>query len=325
MKGSLMQTRFAFFRGEIVPIEDAKVDIRTHTFNYGTGCFEGIRGYWNDDEQQMLVFQLTEHFERLLKSCSILMIDLPYTAEQMSNITLELLRREGFRQDTYVRPLAYKADRIIGVRLHGMEDELAIYSTPFGRYVEAEEGARVKVSSWRRIGDNMMPARGKIVGAYVNSALSKTEALLDGYDEAIVLSNNGHVSEGSAENVFMVRDGVLYTPPVTENILEGITRQVVIQLAKDELGIPVVERAIDRSELYIADEVFFTGTGVQIAAIIEVDRRAVGTGAMGPVVRQLRSLYFDVVRGRAPKYRHWCTPVYQLQEAAAPREAVAAG
>jgi branched-chain amino acid aminotransferase len=319
-----MQTRFAFFRGNIVPIEEATVDIRTHSFNYGTGCFEGIRGYWNADERQMLVFQLVEHYERLLKSCSILMIKLPYTARQMADTTLELLRKEGFEEDAYIRPLAYKSSPVIGVRLHDLEDALAIYATPFGRYVEAEEGARVKVSSWRRINDNMMPARGKIVGAYVNSALSKTEALLDGYDEAIVLSNNGHVSEGSAENIFVVRDGVLYTPPVTENILEGITRQVVMVLAQNELGIPVVERPIDRSELYIADEVFFTGTGVQIAAIIEIDRRAIGGGQMGPIVRRLRSLYFDVVRGKVPKYRHWCTPVYQPAPIEAAREPVAA-
>lgn len=307
-----MQGRFAFFKGQIVPVEDAKISVRTHALNYGTGCFEGIRAYWNADEQQMHVFKLREHYDRFLQNCRIICIDdLPYSADDLVEITLELLRREGFEEDTYIRPLAYKADELIGVKLHGLQNEIAIFSTPFGRYVDAEEGARVMVSSWRRIDDNMIPARGKITGAYINSAFAKTEALTNGFDEAIVLNANGHVSEGSAENVFVVRNGVIYTPPVTDNILEGITREVVIELCRDVLGLPVEQRSIDRSELYVAEEIFFTGTGVQIAAIIEVDRRPIGTGAMGPIVGELRDLYFDVVHGRVPRYRHWCTPVYQ--------------
>jgi branched-chain amino acid aminotransferase len=313
-----MQTQFAFFKGGIVPIEEAKVSVRTHAFNYGTGCFEGIRGYWSDDEGQLLVFKLREHYERFLHSCNILFIDLPYSVDDFCQITLDLLRREGFREDTYVRPLAYKADEIIGVKLHGMTDEVSIYCTPFGRYVEAEEGARVHVSSWRRVQDNAIPARGKIVGAYVNSALSKTEALLNGFDEAIVLGHNGHVSEGSAENVFVIRNGIVSTPPVTDDILEGITREVVMELCRDVLGWEVQERTIDRSELYVADEIFFSGTGVQIAAITEVDRRPVGSGRMGPMVRELRELYFNIVRGHVPAYRHWCTPVYAEAHANAP-------
>lgn len=306
-----MQGRYAFFKGEIIPVEQATVSVRTHALNYGTGCFEGIRGYWNAEEEQMLVFKLREHYERFQQSWRILCMDLPYTVDELVDVTIELLRLEGFRADAYIRPLAFKADEMIGVRLNNIRDELAIYSTPFGRYVEAEEGARVQVSSWRRIDDNMIPARGKITGAYVNSAFSKTEALLNGYDEAIVLNMNGHISEGSAENLFMVRDGAVITPPVTDNILEGITRQVVIELCREVLNLPVLEREIDRSELYVADEIFFSGTGVQIAAIIEVDRRKVGTGRMGPIVDRLRTLYFDVVRGRVPRYRSWCTPVFQ--------------
>jgi branched-chain amino acid aminotransferase len=268
-----MEGQYAFFDGRIVPIGEAKVSVRTHTFNYGTGCFEGIRGYWNPEERQMLVFRLAEHYERFLQSCRLLFIDLPHSADDLGAITLDLLRQEGFEADTYIRPLAYKADEIIGVKLHGLRDALTIFATPFGRYVDAEEGARVHVSSWRRIDDNALPARGKIVGAYVNSAFSKTEAMLNGFDEAIVLTHDGHVSEGSAENVFIVKDGTIVTPPVSDNILEGITRQTVIELCGRELGSPVQERRIDRTELYTADEVFFTGTGVQIAAIIEVDHR----------------------------------------------------
>ncbi len=303
--------RFAFFGGEFVPIEQAQVSIMTHAFNYGTGCFEGIRAYWSKEEEQLLVFRLAEHYQRLHRSVHILRIALPYSVEQLGELTLELLRREGYRQDTYIRPLAYKSSELVGVRLHDLEDSFAVFALPFGRYVEKEEGADVVVSSWRRNADNAIPARAKITGAYVNSALAKTDAVLSGCDEAIVLNQNGHVSEGSAENLFLVRDGKLITPPVTENILEGITRATIIQLARKELGLETVERPIDRSELYVADEMFFCGTGVQVAAITTVDRRLVGDGKMGPIVKQIRDLYFDVVRGRAPRYRHWCTPVYE--------------
>ena len=238
-------------------------------------------------------------------------IDLDYTIEDLENWTVELLRREEYQQDTYIRPLAYKGSLVIGVRLHDLEDDLTIFAEPFGRYIEKEEGASVCVSSWRRISDTAIPARGKITGAYVNSAFAKTEAILDGYDEAIVLNQDGHVSEGSAENLFIVRDGTLITPPLSANVLEGITREVVIQLARDELGLETVERSIDRTELYIADEAFFCGTGVQVAAIAFVDRRPVGTGGLGPVVRQLRDVYFAAVRGDTPQYRSWLTPVYE--------------
>lgn len=303
--------RFAFFGGEFVPIEQAQVSIMTHAFNYGTGCFEGIRAYWSKEEEQLLVFRLAEHYRRLHRSAHILRIALPYSVEQLGELTLELLRREGYRQDTYIRPLAYKSSELVGVRLHDLEDSFAVFALPFGRYVEKEEGADVIVSSWRRNADNAIPARAKITGAYVNSALAKTDAVLSGCDEAIVLNQNGHVSEGSAENLFLVRDGKLITPPVTENILEGITRATIIQLARKELGLETVERPIDRSELYVVDEMFFCGTGVQVAAIVTVDWRPVGDGKMGPIVKQIRDLYFDVVRGRAPRYRHWCTPVYE--------------
>lgn len=302
--------RYAFFQGEFVPIEEAKVSIMTHAFNYGTGCFEGIRAYWNEEDEQLYVFRMKEHYQRMLRSARILQIKLPYTADELGDLTLELLRKEEYRQDAYIRPLAYKSSEGIGVRLHDLEDDLAIFAVPFGRYIEREEGARVGVSSWRRVDDNAIPARAKITGAYINSALAKTEALLNGYDEAIVLTQDGHVSEGSAENLFLVKNGQLVTPPVTANILEGITRATVMEIAREELNLRTTERRIDRSELYTADEAFFCGTGVQIAALIEIDRRPVGEGKIGPVVSQLRDLYFNVVHGKVPKYREWCTPVY---------------
>lgn len=302
--------KHAFFKGEFVPIEEAKVSVMTHALNYGTGCFEGIRAYWNEEDEQLYLFRMKEHYQRLLHSARILQIKLPYTADELGDLTLELLRKEEYRQDTYIRPLAYKSSEGIGVRLHDLEDDLTIFAVPFGRYIEREEGARAGVSSWRRVDDNAIPARAKITGAYVNSALAKTEALLNGYDEAIVLTQDGHVSEGSAENLFLVKNGQLVTPPVTANILEGITRATVMEIACEELNLRTIERRIDRSELYTADEAFFCGTGVQIAAIIEIDRRPVGGGKIGPVVSQLRDLYFNVVHGKVPKYREWCTPVY---------------
>jgi branched-chain amino acid aminotransferase len=303
--------KYAFFKGQIVPIEQAQVSIMTHGLNYGTGCFEGIRAYWNQDDEQLYVFRLAEHYERMHRSCRILRIVLPYTVKELDEITLELLRREGYQQDAYIRPLAFKADELIGVRLHDLRDEFAIFAVPFGRYIEKEEGAHVCISAWRRLDDNEVPARAKVTGAYVNSALAKTDAVLSGYDEALVLTQSGHISEGSAENFFIVRNGHLITPPVTSNILEGITRDTIIELARQELGLETVERSIDRSEIYICDEAFLTGTGVQVAAITQVEHRPIGSGSIGPVVSRLREIYFDIVKGNNPKYRQWCTPVYE--------------
>jgi branched-chain amino acid aminotransferase len=302
--------KYAFFKGQIVPIEEAQISIMTHAFNYGTGCFEGIRAYWNEQEGQLFVFRLQEHFERMRRSARILRIDLAYEPEELSEITVELLRQESYREDTYIRPLAYKADEIVGVRLHNLTDEFVMFATPFGRYIENEEGAHVCISSWRRVDDNAVPARAKITGAYINSALSKTDAVLSGYDEALVLTERGHISEGSAENFFMVRDGSLVTPPITSNILEGITRETIMTLAREEMGLRTIERTIDRSEIYVCEEAFLTGTGVQVAAITRVEHRPIGSGSIGPVVSRLRELYFDVVRGKNPAYRQWCTPVY---------------
>jgi branched-chain amino acid aminotransferase len=302
--------KYAFFKGQIVPIEEAKISIMTHAFNYGTGCFEGIRAYWNEEDEQLYVFRLREHYERLHRSCRIVRIHLPYTVDELVQITLELLRKEGYREDSYVRPLAYKASELVGVRLHDLIDEFAIFAVPFGRYIEKEEGAHVCISSWQRVDDNATPARAKITGAYINSAFAKTDAVLSGYDEALVLTATGHISEGSAENFFMVRNGHMVTPPVTSNILEGITRDTIIVLARDEMNLRTLERNIDRSEIYVCDEAFLTGTGVQVAAITRVEHRPIGTGTIGPVVTRLRELYFEVVRGKNPKYQHWCTPVY---------------
>lgn len=307
-------THYAFFKGAIVPIEQAKVSIMTHALNYGTGCFEGIRAYWNSEAEQLYVFRLLEHYQRLMQSARVLLMTPRYTAEQLCDLTVELLRREGYREDAYIRPLVYKATEQIGVRLHNLDDELCIFSTPYGRYVENEEGAHAGFASWRRIGDTNIPPRAKITGAYVNSALLKTEAALNGYDEALVLNERGYVCEGSAENVFIVRGGKLITPPVQEDILEGITRETIMELARTELGLETVERPIGRTEFYAADEAFFCGTGVQVVAITRVDHRPVGSARLGPVVAALRDLYFKAVRGQLARYASWCTPVYVREQ-----------
>jgi branched-chain amino acid aminotransferase len=301
---------YAFFKGRIVPYSEAKVGVLTHTLNYGTGVFGGLRAYWNSDEQQLLLFRPYDHYKRFLESASLLLMKFPYSVEQIIQFTIDLLKKENYKTDCYIRPIAYYGDEIIGVRLHDLNPELTIVAIPFGQYVENEEGSHVTISSWRRVDDNMIPARGKIAGSYVNSAFIKTDAQRAGFDEAIVLNHDGHVAEGSAENIFIVRKGIISTPPVTENILEGITRRTVMMLLKDEMGMEVVERPLDRTEIYLSDEIFFCGTGVQIAAITSVDHRPVGTGKMGPITDNLRRIYFDVVKGRTPKYREFCVPIY---------------
>jgi branched-chain amino acid aminotransferase len=302
---------FAYFEGKIVPYAEAKVGVMTHALNYGTGAFGGIRGYWNPDEEQLFVFRPHDHFIRLLNSAKLLCSQLQLTPDGLTEITRELLRREGYREDCYIRPLIYKADEIIGVKLHDMRDELTVFAVPFARYMDHDDDAHVTFSSWRRVDDNAIPARGKICGAYVNSALIKTDAVLAGFDEALVLIREGHVSEASAMNVFMVRDGVMITPPVTDNILEGITRRTVITLAREDLGLEVVERSIDRTEVYLCDEFLLCGTAAQVTAVTRVDHRPVGSGRMGPITTSLRQLYDDAVRGRSPKHRSWVEPVYQ--------------
>jgi len=304
-----MNAKELFMNGEFIPAEKGVISVRTHGFAYGTGCFEGIRGYWNERDQQVYLFRLREHYERLLRSCKILHISLPYTIDELIDISVELVRRNGQREDVYLRPVAYKGDTVIGVRLHGLEDHFVLTAEPMGNYIEMT-GLRCGVSSWRRIDDNAIPARAKIIGGYVNAAFAKTEATQNGYDEAIMLTSEGHVSEGSAENIFMIVNGELVTPAPTENILLGITRDTVIQLAHRELNRITRERPVDRTELYTADEILLCGTGAQIAPVISVDQRDVGNGMVGPIARQLQELYFDVVRGKRPEYKDWCTPVF---------------
>ena len=311
---------YVFFRGRVVPYSDVKFGVLTHALNYGTAVFGGLRAYWNADEKQLFVFRPSDHFRRFLQSTKLMCMDLPSSGEELLKGLIDLIRAEGHKEDLYIRPLAFDADEIIGVRLHDLHPEVSIVVIPFGNYNKNEEGMHVTVSSWRRVDDNSIPARGKIAGAYVNSAFVKTDALRAGFDEAIVLNADGHISEGSAANFFLMRNGVFATPPITDNVLEGITRRTVMQLLRDELKTEVQERQIDRTELYLADEAFFCGTGAQISAITRVDYRPIGTGQLGAVTARLRAIFFDVVRGRVAKYRSWCYPVYESKQTATTKE-----
>ncbi|NLL81766.1 MAG: branched-chain amino acid transaminase [Tissierellia bacterium] len=305
-----MSESYVFYQGEIVNENEVSIDIRSKAFNYGLGCFEGIRAYWDDEEQQLYGFKLKEHYERLLQSCKALYMDIPYTAQELCDWTVDLLKKNNFKTTTYIRPVVYKGSTDLPPSLYGDDDNrVLIYCHPLDKYIETK-GLRTAVSSWRRISDTMLPPRTKATAAYLNSALASLEVLQNGFDEAIFLTEQGNVCEGPGENIFLVKKGKLITPPVSDHILEGITRDVVMELAKNELNIEVVERSVARTELYNSDEVFFSGTAMEVTPVIEVDRRIVGTGEEGQVCKKLRELFFDITKGRNPKYAHYCTPVY---------------
>lgn len=310
MKAEANPNTIVYFNNEYVPLQDARISIMTHALHYGTGIFEGIRGYWDELQKELFLFRPMEHFARWKKNCGILHIDVPESAAALCGITLGLITRNEFRCNIYVRPIAYKSAERIGVYTDDI-NAFSILAIPFGDYLPSEKGLHAGVVSWRRIEDNAIPSRGKICGAYVNSVLASDEARHNGFDEAIFLNENGHVAEGATSNIFMLRNGRLITPPVSENILEGITRDSVIELARNELGLDIVERPIDRSELYVCDELFFTGTAVEIGPIVRVDHRPVGSGALGEISIQLRRLYTDATRGRMPQYRKWLVPAYR--------------
>ncbi|MGB8261865.1 MAG: branched-chain amino acid transaminase [Terracidiphilus sp.] len=299
-----------YFGGGYMPLGEARVGILTHALHYGTGVFEGIRGYWDEAQEELFLLRAREHFERWKKNCGILRIHLPLSTDELVQISVELVRRNNFRTNIYIRPLAYKSAERVGVAFDD-QDAFAIVALPFGDYLPSANGLHAGVTSWRRVEDNAIPARAKICGAYVNSALASDEVRRSGFDEAIFLNEGGHVAEGSTCNIFMVRDGVLLTPPVSENVLEGITRDCVIRLAHNELCMEVAQRPIDRSELYVCDELFFTGTAVGLAPITRVDHHPVGDGNLGAVARRIQKLYFDATRGYMPNYRNWLVPVYR--------------
>ncbi|HVH64738.1 MAG TPA: branched-chain amino acid transaminase [Candidatus Acidoferrum sp.] len=299
---------FAYFKGSIVPFDEANVSVGTHALNYGTACFEGIRGYWNPEHGEIFLLKLAEHYQRFIRSTALLKIKLELSLDELCEVTREIIRKAAYRTDIYVRPLAFKSSAIVKVDLHSPEDALAIFTAPMGLYSRID-GLRVTISSWRRISDNSIPARAKITGAYINTALAAEDAMAAGYDEALLLTEDGHISEASAANFFMLQGRTLITPPVTDDILVGITRSAIVELARD-LELEVVERRIDRTEVYQGDEAFLCGTGVQVAPIVEIDGRLVGSGRPGPITLSLQDAYFRAVRGNDPRYGQWCTPVY---------------
>jgi branched-chain amino acid aminotransferase len=296
--------------GEFKRYGDAKIGLLTHGLQYGTGCFEGIRGYWVPEDEELYLVLLRDHYERLATSAKILTMKLPKSVDELADITKQLALRNRFEQNIYIRPFVYKAAEDVGVRLHNVPDAFAIVPVPFTSYLDTSRGLHVCVSSWRRADDTMAPPRAKITGLYINSALAKSEAVENGYDEAILLSHDGHVAEGSAENIFLVRRGVIFTPDPSQNVLEGCTRRAIMDIAEQEFGLQVVERSIDRGELYAADEVFFTGTAAGVGYVESIDRRIVGDGSLGPITRRLRDFYERIVTGREPRYAHWLSPTY---------------
>ena len=312
-----MPTQYAYFQKRIVPLEEARVPVMTHAFLYGTGVFEGIRGNWSDEQGATLLFRAREHFERLKMSAQIMHIGMEQSVDELMDICERVVGMCGYREDVYLRPIAYKSGEVIGPRMHDVADDYLMFVIPFGNYLDLDAGIRCQTSTWRRVPDTSIPARAKVTGLYVNSALAKTEAMQNGFDEAIMLNDDGHVSEGSGENIVVVRHGRLITPERSDNVLEGITLQSVFELAREELGLEVIERTIDRTELYVADEVFLTGTAAHLSPVIEVDRRRVGDGGIGPITSKLQKLFFDCLRGRNPKYAHWVHAVSPVAEAAA--------
>lgn len=305
-----MKQRIVYLNGKFVNEEDAKIDVFTHALHYGTGVFEGIRSYYNKKQNAHFIFRMEDHFKRIQKSGKILFINLPHPIKELCDISEKLIQKNFSETDMYIRPLAYKADPSIGnFNLQTLKDGFFIYTIALGRYLDTEKGIRANVSSWTRVSDNAIPPRGKITGSYVNTALAKTESLLLGFDESLVMDRHGHIVEGSAENVFVVHDGVVATPPISDDILQGITRATILMLCKDDLNLQVVERSIDRSSLYTADEVFLVGTGAEVSPVVEIDGRPVGTGKIGPIAKNVKDIYYRLVHGEYPKYSNFFTKV----------------
>lgn len=299
-----------YFNGAFVPESEAKISPMTHALNYGTGCFEGIRAYYSEEGDSLYIFRMKEHFERLQKSGKVLFMDIPHSINELCEITQKLVQRNFSQQDLYIRPLLYKADLAVGnFDLRSLKTGFLIYTVPLGRFTSDTNGIRVNTSSWTRVSDNSIPPRAKVTGAYINTALAKTESLLAGYDEALFMDKNGHIVEGSAENIFVVSDGKILTPPVSDDILQGITRSTVIQLCQAELKLEVIERSIARSEIYQADEVFLVGTGAEVLAIRESDGRNIGNGKTGAITAQIKQLYHDIIHGKNSIYADWLTKV----------------
>jgi len=302
------QAELIWMNGEFVPWADAKVHVLTHALHYGTGVFEGVRCY--DTEIGPAVFRHAEHVDRLFKSAELYHMPLPFTAAQLREATLELIGRNGLRE-CYIRPLAFRGYGTMGLFPLDAPVDVTIATWAWGAYLGEEgkrDGIRAKVSSWRRISPDSLIPTAKATGQYLNSILAKIESHKAGYQEAILLDDNGHVCEGSGENIFVVRDGVITTPPLSASILDGISRRTAITLARD-LGFELVERDLARAELYLADEVYLTGTAAELVPVREIDDHAIGTGAPGEITRAVQQAFEDALHGRTERYREWLDPV----------------
>jgi len=302
--------KIVFFNGKFVPYEKAVVSVASHALNYGTGCFEGIRAYWSEKKQSLFVFRLPDHVQRMKRSAKTLFLKLPVTEKEFQKIVVDLLRKNRPREDTYIRPLLFKSEEVVGkFDLRKLQDGFTIFTVPLGRYLNTNQGVKTIISSYRRVDDRTVPPFAKPTGIYLNTALAKTEALKKGVDEAILLNLDNSVAEGSAENIFLIKNNKLITPSLNQNILAGITRQTIIELAKRELNMETVQRKVMSKELFSADEVFLTGTGAEVAPVIEIDRKKVGDGKAGKITARLQSFYFQIVHGENRKYSQWLTRV----------------
>ncbi|PCJ62523.1 MAG: branched chain amino acid aminotransferase [Planctomycetota bacterium] len=301
---------YGYLNGEFKPVNEINVSIESKGFNYGLGCFGGVRAYWNETQSQLYIFRALDHFKRLALSAKILVMSPPNSPEESVAILKELLRKNDTRQNTYIRPLLYHDSNEITPEFLEDDTSFAIYTRPLNHYFNTDTGLKLCVSSWRRISDNSIPGRIKATGAYVNSALAKHQAKKAGYDDAIFLTESGEVSEASAAHIFIVRNGKLISPPSTTDNLEGITRRTVLEIVAPELGLEVEERKISRTELYVADEVFLCGTGAEIAPVTEIDSRIVGDGKVGEISKKCQSTYWDIAKGNNEKYLNLLTPIW---------------
>ena len=300
--------RYVWIDGKIIPEQEAVIPVLTHALHYGTSVFEGIRAYYNPEHRNLYIFRAREHYVRFHNSAKILGIRINYSVDELINATVELLKANEVHENVYIRPITFVSASTINLDIRNLETKTAIIVIPLGHYLEPR-GVKAKVVSWLRIHNSMFPMKAKVGGIYVNSVLALLDAKTSGFDEAILLNRDGYVAEGSGENIFIVKDGVLYTPPTYDSILEGITRDTIMTIARD-LGLTVIERRITREELYTADEVFFVGTAAEVTPVINIDGRVIGNGEPGPITIKIRNYYMDVVHGRIDKYRDWLTPVY---------------
>ncbi|MCG1023653.1 branched-chain amino acid transaminase [Sutcliffiella horikoshii] len=303
-----MMMEYIYFNGRFVPEGEAKISVKNKTFNYGLGAIEGIRGYWNEEQQELFLFRLEDHYKRLLNSCKVLFIAIPYTVKELCEITVELMKINKVKRDISIRPIAF-------INLPSLRPDL--FETEYGLTIFIEETSYVVkpavnalISSWLRIENSTIPPTVKSIGGYLNSALAYSQAVAEGSDEAIFVTREGNISEASTNNLFMMKKGELFTPPLADNILEGITRDTIMKIAEKDYSLNVHEMSIARSELYFAEEIFLTGTAVEVLPVISVDKRKIGTGEAGPITTQLQRAYLQIVMGKNAKYREFLTPVY---------------